>query len=130
MWGGWQGTEAGAAPALCWHPRALLTTLAGAETRKQSEKWDRGLRANSDQRPGWLQGEPILHFAFLKLEIKLEVLTERHSAGLQITAALGFTGMWQAAAAVGAVTCGSRQTRAPFPVLSQGRGGKNDPYSG
>ena len=42
-----------------------------------------------------------------EIEIKLEVLTECHSAGLQITAAQGFTGMWQAAAGVGAVTCGS-----------------------
>ena len=50
-------------------PKGPPSPLAGAEIRKQSEKWDRSLRANSDQRPGWLQGEPILHFAFLKLRL-------------------------------------------------------------
>lgn len=47
-------------------PKALSPPPARAETRELPEKWDPGLRAKSDQGADGLQGEPILHFPFLK----------------------------------------------------------------
>lgn len=112
--GGWQGTEAGRCSCSAGTQGPSLT-LAGAETRKQSEKWDRGLRANCDQL--WLaQENPFFILLPFEIEIKssrgLDRTSFSRSDSQQLWASLR---MWQAAA-VGAVTCGSRCDPAPsFP---------------